>query len=217
MKVLKQTLTVLAIAAVLAAAFLAVKGSGDGIFSGRHHRGHRLTAERTLNLVTEIRKISEFTTACYFAEKPLVAGKKIKLGSYIGGMLILPPGAGALVPDTLQVARLAYIVHGKVRAGYDLSGIADDGLFVRGDTLYLTLPEPKIFDVIVNPGDVEEFDRQGSWSDEEINRLLGNARAEIEADAIKDGILLKAEDTGKEKLAALFATFGFPNVTFVKK
>lgn len=181
-------------------------------FGGR--RGG-ITIDRTENVVSEIRKISEFTTACFYEETalkdrkygPSISSqtKKMVEGSPLGD--ILEGAEGSFV-----VGEVAIIVKGKVRAGFDLSSFSREDLTVAGDTLKVKLPPAKVFDIIVNPSDVEIFHRSGSWSDNEIKAILGSAKNVIEKDAVAAGILEKATKSGQEKLAQLFLNLGFKNV-----
>ena len=87
---------------------------------------------------------------------------------------------------------------------------------MKGDTLTINLPDVEIFDVIVNPSDLEEFDRYGEWTEDEITVIVSKAKEEIKQDAIDFGIMEKAVSAGKEKMVSLFKTFGFNEVVFVE-
>lgn len=181
--------------------------------------GNKLEIEKTKNVVTEIKKISEFTTACFYEEivlqdmkykvneRPVY--KKVKTGSAIKDALHLGKEQDGIIRDSTMTAQVALIVHGKVRAGYDFSQLLPEDLVVSGDTLSIKIPEVKIFDVIVNPSDLEMFHRTGSWTDDDISAVVGKAKDEIEKDAIENGLLEKAATFGKEKIVLLFKAFGF--------
>ena len=180
--------------------------------------GHKTVIENTETFIAGINKISELSTACFFEEKPLIGSKyrtrqrtaykpdmsKNLIQTFLDGSEIT---SGTIV-DSMETAKIVYVVQGKVRAGYDLSALGSQDISISYDTLYVRLPEPEIFDVIVNPSDITEFDRVGSWSEEEINRIIRNAKEEIKKDAIDSGIMEKAESAGKDKLISLFKSLG---------
>lgn len=179
-----------------------------------------LTIEKTDNVVSEIRKISEFTTACFYEEKTLI-GERYRMkktpvykktagdNSLMSFLGVQKKEQDGTIVDSVLIAKIAYITHGMVRAGYDLSKISDDGFIIKGDTLKVYLPQVEIFDVIVNPSDLDEFDRYGNWSEEQTTEIISKAKDEIKQDAIEYGLLDKAVSSGKKKFESLFKTFGF--------
>lgn len=182
-------------------------------FAGLRSGG--LAIDKTENVVSQIRKIAEFTTGCFYEETvlkerkygPSISSqtKKMVEGSPLGD--ILEGAEGSFV-----TGELAIIVKGKVRAGFDLSSFSKEDMTFAGDTLKVKLPEAVVFDIIVNPSDVEIFHRSGTWSDSEIKAVLSSARSVIGKDAAASGILEKATKSGQEKLIRLFQNAGFKNV-----
>lgn len=181
-----------------------VGGLGFGGF--KLFESQKLTIDDTANVVTEIKKISEFTSACYYEELVLVNSKEIinKVKKSVIGTVIHQ--------DSISKKELVIIAKGKVRAGFDLSEIAEDDLHVKADTLTINLAPAKIFDIIINPSGYEMFVEEGSWSHEEVTAIQSEAKEKIEKNAIEDGLLDKATKYGKEKLTNLFKTFGFNEV-----
>ena len=96
-----------------------------------------------------------------------------------------------------------------MRAGFDLSKVTEDKINIKNDTIGITLPEPEIFDVIINPSDYEMYIEEGKWSHEEVTALQTNYRAQLLAKAQERGILNKAKEAAKKRLESLFMTFGF--------
>ena len=212
----------LAVIIVAALAVIGVAGKYTGLFGNLF--GGKLTIDKTANVVSEIKKISEYTTACFYEElvlkdnkfevKETPVYKKIETGNKVRDLLGLDKEVDGVVVDSTEVGKIAIIVKGKVRAGFDLSCIDNEDLCVSGDTLSMALPNAKIFDIIVNPSDVEIFHRSGTWEDDEVAKLLSSAKDEIEKDALAYGILDKAKTAGRGKLESLFKTFGFTCVKF---
>lgn len=161
-----------------------------------------LKIEDTANVVEKIKKISEFTTACYYEEFVLKEGKKE--ASKLEGVAKL-----VKVQADSTLNEIVILSKGTVRAGYDLSKISARDLTISNDTITISLPEPEIFDVILNPSDYKFFVREGKWSHEEITAIQSTAKGRLLNDALSAGILEKADVVGKDKIQELFKTFGF--------
>lgn len=150
-----------------------------------------LRIEDTDNVVTEIRKIAEFTSACYYEEMVLHYSKEsTKLLSNKKDEIVI-------------------LAKGKVRAGFDLSKLRDEDIAVAKDTLTIVLPKAQVLDVIVNPSNIEVFDEQGNWSHAQVSKVERAARQKLRKDATEYGLLDKATTIGIEKLTGLFQSFGF--------
>ena len=63
-----------------------------------------------------------------------------------------------LIPLPIPEKRtLVLIVKGKVIAGIDLKTLTEKDLYVKDDSVSITLPAAKILEVITNPSDIETF------------------------------------------------------------
>ena len=219
-----KKLTVKIVLAIIAVCILAM--AADGLlnkFSGvKRVFGHQLSIDKTANIVTQINKISEFTSACYYEELVIkkekfrhIDRKSYKEGSSTWAMVknIANPYEPVMVKDSIRTSSIVFIVKTKVRAGYDLSKIGAQDLAFQGDTLTVKLPEVEVFDIIANPSDWEVFHSDGYWEDSEIRALQTEAKETIRRDAVASGLLERAESFGKESLVSLFKTFGFPAVS----
>lgn len=156
-----------------------------------------LLIENTANIVEEVKKISEFTTACYFEESVIQDRKFTTKKQWFGN-------ENDTIENTIVLTVLC-----KVRAGYDLSAIADNDFIVKGDTVNIKLPAPKIFDVISNPSDYKIFEEIGKWEHDEVVLMQKQAKERMLQNALDQKILEKANNIGKERIKTLFATFGF--------
>lgn len=157
--------------------------------------------EKTENVVQEVKKISEFTTACYYEESVLKSEKITEGKTWFG------------VKTDDVVDAIVLTVKCKVRAGFDLSMLGDNDLIVAGDSVSIKLPSPKIFDVISNPSDYKIFEESGDWSHEEIVALQVDGKQKVLNNALDSNILEKANTIGKERIVALFTVMGFRVVT----
>ena len=148
---------------------------------------NKVSIQDTPNVVESMRNISELTSACFYEE--IVQSEPIKKS------------------DSLIV-----VIKGKVRAGFQLGNLNEENIEINGDTLSITLPEAQIFDVIVNPSDIRYIDGEKSSTEKVLNKAISKARKRIQEDAIKDGILDKATESGIKQLRELFKAFGFAEV-----
>lgn len=154
-----------------------------------------LKIDPTANVVEEIKKISEFTSSCYY-EEYVLQEKKEASGNTITKMFKSNP-------------EVVILSKGKVRAGVDLGKIVPEDIKVNNDTLIINLPQPEIFDVIVNPSDYEVFSENGDWSHDEISNIIQKGKENLKSHAMEDDILGKAGETSKKKLQSLFQTLGY--------
>lgn len=183
----------------------AVAGLGFGVKSLLD--ADKIKIMDTATVVTEIKKISEFTTYTYIDELIIHEEKTEEKESK--GIF----GIGKKeVPDSLK-SEIVMIVSGVTRAGYDLGKLTENDLKISGDTISVNLPAVEIFDVIVNPSDTRMFVEEGKWSHEEVTAMQVNCRNQMHQNALDRGILDKANEVGKEKVENLFKALGFKVVT----
>ena len=159
-----------------------------------------LKIENTANVVEQMKKISEFTTVCYYEEAVVKNEKQTSANNTVTDFL-------KLSPDSIH-EEIVIIAKGKVRAGFDLSKIKVEDIVVKSDTISIILPSPEVFEVIANPSDYEVFVEDGKWSHEEIVALQVDHREQLLQSAVNAGVLDKAKD-GKNKISDLLKTFGF--------
>ena len=160
-----------------------------------------LKIDHTASVVEEIRKISEFTSACYYEEYVIQDTKEAS--------------GNALLKMVKSKSEVVILSKGKVRAGVDLGKITPEDIKVSNDTLRINLPQPEIFDVIVNPSDYEIFSENGDWSHDEISRIIQKGKENLQQHALDEGIIGKAGETSKKKLESLFQTLGYNVVEII--
>ena len=195
---LQAILVAIAVAAAITAIGFGVKALFDA---------NQLKIMDTATVVTEIKKISEFTTYTYIDEL-IIHEKKTEEKENQGHLF----GIGKKnVPDTLR-SEIVMIVSGVTRAGYDLGKVSENDIRISGDTISVNLPAVEIFDVIVNPSDTKMFVEEGKWSHREVRQMQVNCRNQMHQNALDRGILNKANEVGKEKVENLFKTLGFKAV-----
>lgn len=205
-KVFKLIITIVVVLVVLVAGYWAILQTG---WLGKTEK--QLTIDQTANVVTEIKKISEFTSACFYEEIVLKDAKasetaKGKAVNAVAG-LFQKDKSKAVSKDELII-----VANGKVRAGFNLSKLTDEDVVINDSVLTVNLPKAEIFDVIVNPSDFDIYIEEGKWSHEQVVVVENKAKAKIEADAKKEDILKKATESGVKKLTELFRSFGYKDV-----
>lgn len=177
---------------------------GGGIYYFINNERKGLTIDKTVNVAEEIKKIGEFTSVSSY-EELVLANEKVSTST-----------ANSLTQRFLNdtvMDELVLIAKGRVRAGFDLRKVAPHEIDAHGDTLTITLPQPEIFDVIINPKDYEIYVEKGQWKHEEVTAMQRNLKEILLAHAEEDNLLEKANEFGVKKLTALFKTFGFNKIT----
>ncbi|MBQ3723042.1 MAG: DUF4230 domain-containing protein [Bacteroidales bacterium] len=177
---------------------LQVVGSLRG--GGMSRRG--LKAQDTQTIVTQVQAMASFVTASYYDEVVLTASKPRTAGAFTRSIPL---------PDD----EICIISHGKARAGIDLSKLSEDAFSMQGDTVMVRLPEPELFEIILNPSDYEIFVEDGRWSHEEVVAIESRAKEAIRRDALAAGLLDKAAESAGKQLDRLLRSFGYKEVVVV--
>ena len=167
--------------------------------------GRELKIDNTANVVEKIKSISEFTTACYY-EEAVLKNSKTEAGKQNALMNLVHIEADSVHSEVVILAK------GKVRAGYDLGKISADQIQISGDSISVVLPKPEIFDVIVNPSDYEMYIEEGKWNHDEISVMQAEYRNALTEKSKENGLLQKADEAGKSRLATMFKALGFSYV-----
>lgn len=165
-----------------------------------------LVIDETSNVVTEIKKISELTTACYYEDVIL---KDTKPSETVGGKVVntFSKKGSPIVEDHIVI-----VASGNVRAGFDLSKLTTKDVVVSDSLLEVTLPKAEILDVIVNPSNFDIYIEDGHWTHEQVTKVEDRAMNRIRQDAVNDGLLQHATKLGIAKLTEMFKTFGYSEV-----
>lgn len=158
------------------------------------------TIERKTSFVlVEIRKISELTTATYYEEHFIEKTKEV---SHVWGLY-----------STTE--RLAVVVKGTVKFGYDLSTITERDITIGKDgELNIKLPDAKILNTIINDKDIIYGGNNDAFNKDDLNTVYIQAEEQLVEHAIKEGLYKKATDQGEKELTKLFNVLGFKEITF---
>ena len=196
-KTLRRLLWIARAVLVLAAVCLLLRLTG--VFRRDRTPVRGLKIRDTQTLVTQVREMSSLVTACYYGEVVQTARKQRSVNAF---------GASLPLPED----EICIISRGKAKAGIDLSKLDDDAFTLRGDTVLVRLPEPEIFEVILNPSDYEIFVEDGKWSHEEVVAIERRAKEVIRRDALAAGLPEKATESALRQLDRLLRAFGFKEV-----
>ncbi len=153
-----------------------------------------------VTIVHEIRSLARLETIKFSLEKIITAETRQGVFEWLVG------------------DRLIFVAHGEVIAGIDLDKLDPENLEVRGEVLYVQLPDPEIFVVVIDNEQSYVYDREtGFFTHGEVN-LESEARrvaeVEIEKSALEDGILELAGQNAENYLDRLFRDLGYPVVIF---
>ena len=167
-----------------------------------------ISIDKTPILIKEIKSIGQLIT--YTSYDEVVADSVIvtRGSAFVNAFNRLSPVP--LLPSADK--QLVLIVRGKVLVGTDLSMLTDTSVTIKDDTVTLVLPKPKIFEAIVNPSDFETFVEKGNWTSKEVMLVKIKARRKLEARALQQNILAKADIKAKTILQNFLGTMGYKNV-----
>jgi hypothetical protein len=166
--------------------------------------------DETPIIIKEIRSIGQLITATLYDEvvvdstETTKASRIINSLNKIGPFSFLPPADKKIV----------LIARGKVLAGTDLNLLADNGVKISGDTIWLQLPPTKIIDAIINPSGFETFEEKGNWSQDAVTAVKLKAREKMIDHAFDKNIINKASNKTKAVMENFLGAAGFKVVLF---
>ena len=156
---------------------------------------HKEIIEAEIN-IEEIRKINKLVTASYF-ERQLFEKTKDQYGIF-----------------GKSTYKLAAIISGTVKAGFDLSKVKGNDIWVEDGTVFVSLPKPEIVSINIEQKNVNIVfeEKQGVFTNEDIERLINSAKYDLERHFEEQGVMNKAREKGVREVENLFKTLGFKNV-----
>jgi hypothetical protein len=113
-----------------------------------------------------------------------------------------------------SVDRIVLVGKGRVTAGIDLKKIKESDIHVEKDSISIKLPQPEIFDAILNPSDFETFTEEGEWTPEAVTLVKIKARQEMTDRVIQQGILNRAASKGRQVMLNFLTGTGFKKIHF---
>jgi hypothetical protein len=158
--------------------------------------------DRTGILLTQIRGVSELTTAVFIMEAMVPTSADRKLGEVV-----------------VATTKLLYIAQGEIRAGIDLSRLTPENIAVENDSIEIKLPPPEILDrkIDVDRSQVYDYDRGFLGLGPDVAPQLQTLAqqetlAKIVTNACDRGILIEANERSKIALTQLLTTAGYQKI-----
>ncbi|KAM3098116.1 DUF4230 domain-containing protein [Phormidesmis sp. 146-35] len=153
-------------------------------------------------VIQQIRDASELTTAVFTMEAVVPTQQDATVGGFVVG-----------------TTKLLYIAYGEVRAGVDLSALKPEDVQVVGQRLKLRLPPPRVLDskIDVNRSKVYDYNRGVLGLGPDVAPVLQDlaqkeALKKIQAAAVTDGVLQRANDRAKLVVTQLVKVPGIQEV-----
>jgi hypothetical protein len=164
--------------------------------------------DETPIVLKQIKSIGQLIT--YVSYDEVVADTTIltRGSAFVNGFNRLSPVP--LLPSADK--QLVLVSKGKVLAGIDLSLLADNNITVEKDTVAVILPKATIIETIVNPSDFEIFLERGQLTNQEVTLVKLKARRKLEARALQQNILEKADAKAKAVLRNFLQSMGYKKV-----
>lgn len=101
-------------------------------------------------------------------------------------------------PDTVAV----FIARPVICAGVNLRNLRYEDVIMRDDTLFVSLPAPEILDLYLNSSDITEVYTAWDWKlDDKLGPMAERAKDGLRLDALRNGILKKAEAQAERSLS----------------
>jgi hypothetical protein len=164
-----------------------------------------IVIDNTPVLVKEINNLSQLIT--------LVASTEVVHDSTKSQMTPSASIPGFIViPSIEKTEKLVLIGKGKVFAGINLAELKEKDVFVKGDSVSITIPKARIFQTIVNPSDFEFFEEKGKWTDDEVKAVKIGLRNKLLITVLSQNILYKAQERAKQILMVFLEHAGFKRV-----
>jgi hypothetical protein len=164
--------------------------------------------DETPILISEIKELAEMITVTSFDE---VVVDSIKTNKFD----VVNNLTGISLPTLSPMAdRLVIVAKGKVMAGIDLSNLMPDDIYVEKDSISMTLPPARVFDVITNPSDFSTFSEAGDWPPAAATALKTQARDKILRRALNQGILNRANARAAAVMESFLRSLGYRNIWF---
>jgi hypothetical protein len=153
----------------------------------------------TTAVVKQIRALNRWETSSFTIEKIIDQGN-----------------TGNIFQKFLFGDRILLIAHGEVIGGFDLSELDDQDVKVKGNSIEINLPAPRILSTTLNESETRVYDRQKGLLVPSNDNLESDARvsavAAIHQAACSEGILTVTSENAKKQLISILSTFQFSDI-----
>jgi hypothetical protein len=123
------------------------------------------------------------------------------------------------LPEFLTGEKLLLVAVGDVEAGIDLDELGPEDVQVKGDKVFINLPDARILESSLDEDKTRLYDRdRGLFKIRGNDELIEEARRDAEdrmVEAARDnGILDKAQDNAETSISTLVTSLGYDEVQF---
>jgi len=123
------------------------------------------------------------------------------------------------LPEFLTGEKVLLVAVGEVEAGIDLDELGPEDVRVKGDTVYIDLPEARILDSSLDEDKTRLFDRDRGLfkirgNDELIEEASRDAEDRMVEAARENDLLDKARDNSEASISTLITSLGYDEVRF---
>ena len=164
------------------------------IFSGigNWFKAKPVLIDNTPLVIKEVKAIAELNTATMYQE---LVVDSTAISSSPSPVMINP---FSMIPrPVIMKKEIVLIVKGRVTAGISLKNLSEKEVFVKDDSVSITIPPATITDVFINPSGIETFYESGTWSNEEVVLVKESAKRKLIAEAERQQLLQKADAKAK--------------------
>ena len=168
--------------------------------------------DETPILIKDIKELAELTTMVSIDEvvvDSITADPTTLAIKNITGLSLNPFSSG--------YDQLVLVCKGRVIAGTDLSLLGTENIFRNKDSVSLGLSPARILDVIINPSGVETFIENGEWTTQAFEKVKIKAREKMQARALSEDILGKANARARLLMDNFLHQSGFTKVNVYTK
>ena len=196
---LPQGLIIGALAALLLILLAARAQSGPlaGLWSAITGRSTRITSQAAI--VERIQRLQRMETVVYNMDK-IVTGER----------------GSAFLPDFLAGDKMLMIVHGQVVAGIDFAQLQPGDIQIKGNTVRVKLPNPKILFTRIDNARTRVYSRSTGLLVPTDPNLESQVRQEAEGELLEEagrgGILNNARENARATVTSLLLGMGFEKV-----
>jgi len=124
--------------------------------------------------------------------------------------------SSAVLPDLLAGDRILLIVHGESIAGIDLSKLRSEDVRINGRSIRVTLPASELFITSIDNQRTRVYARSTGLltsADQNLeSETRARAQAQLQKDALQDGILDAARKNARATVTTLLYGLGFQHV-----
>ncbi|MBN9614343.1 MAG: hypothetical protein BGO25_13180 [Acidobacteriales bacterium 59-55] len=170
---------------------------------------------RVANVITG-RTTTTFDTSVPTVVQKIQRLSRIETVVYSLDTVIEGSKSSAVLPDLLAGDRILLIVHGQSIAGIDLSKLRSEDVRINGKSIRVTLPASELFVTSIDNQRTRVYARStGLLTSPDQNlesETRARAQAQLQKEALSDGILDAARKNARDTVATLLHGLGFEHV-----